>query len=180
MEMETLKQKPLGIIGAVLREAYKRPGTGGYINQWHYDHMIRQASKGDPEVAAAASKLFDWGRNNPAELEIFIAKRSPSTAAKLAVSNRRRLCPEAEKFVTAKAGDRATLLEYCGQFGIVLDDLTKITMKAAFNDEATREKRYIKKLDSTKRTVRSFLSQMVNIGRIDPNVTVKELIESLE
>lgn len=188
MNMETLRDKPLAIVGPVLKEAYKlgaRGITGNVMNTWYLNHLVKSVSKNvSDEDAPAASKaveeLLHWGRNNLQELEILIARRSPGTAARLAVSYKRRLCKEAEKFVLQKAGDRATLLDYCGHFGIVLDDLTKVTMKAAFNDDSWREKNYIKKMEQTKVTVRGFLAQMVNVGRIDPNITVKELIESLE
>jgi len=182
MNMETLRDRPLAIVGPVLKEAYKLNARGvtGAINSWYLNHLIKNVAKGNPEMEKAVEELLQWGRNNPQELEILIARRSPGTAARLAVSYKRRLCKEAENFVLKKAGDRATLLDYCGHFGIVLDDLTKVTMKAAFNDDSWREKNYIKKMEQTKVTVRGFLSQMVNVGRIDPNITVKELIESLE
>lgn len=178
MDLEEFKKQPLYVIGSILREAYKHP-AGQQLSTWYYDHVMRDVEKKRPEFLNLAKDLFEWGRNNQIELEILLASRSPSTAAKLAVSYKRRLCPEAEKFVTGKAGDRATLLEYCGKFGIVLDELTKVTMKAAFNDEAHREKRYIKKLEATKRVVQDYLTQMINIGRVDPNITVQQLIESL-
>jgi hypothetical protein len=186
MNMETLRDKPLAIVGPVLKEAYKlnaRGVTGNVVNTWYLNHLIKSVTKevpDDPNAAKAVEELLNWGRNNPQELEILIARRSPGTAARLAVSYKRRLCKEAEKFVLQKAGDRATLLDYCGHFGIVLDDLTKVTMKAAFNEDSWREKNYIKKMEQTKVTVRGFLAQMVNVGRIDPNITVKELIETLE
>jgi len=186
MNMETLRSKPLAIVGPVLKEAYKlnaRGITGNVVNTWYLNHLIKSVTKQVPDdidAAKAVEELLNWGRNNPQELEILIARRSPGTAARLAVSYKRRLCKEAEKFVLQKAGDRATLLDYCGHFGIVLDDLTKVTMKAAFNDDSWREKNYIKKMEQTKVTVRGFLAQMVNVGRIDPTITVKELIESLE
>lgn len=179
MDIETFREKPLSVVGPILKLAYKYSGTGPY-STWTYDYVSKRISKGDPEVAKVVEELFNWGRQNPVELEILIAKRSPGTAAKLAVSHKRRLCREAEQYVIKKAGDRATLLEYCGHFGIVLDDLTKVTMKAAFNDDSWREKNYIKKLEGTKRTVKGFLAQMVNIGRIDPQMSVMELIETLE
>ena len=185
MNMETLRDKPLTTVGSLLKEAYKLNARNitGTLNSWYFNRfnrMIEGVSKGDPDIALAAKELIEWGRNNPQDLEILIARRSPGTAARLAVSHRRRLCKEAEKFVLKKAGDRSTLLDYCGHFGIVLDDLTKVTMKAAFNEDSWREKNYIKKMEQTKATVRGFLAQMVNIGRIDPTITVNELIESLE
>lgn len=180
MDMETLKKMPLTTVGVLLKEAYKYPiSEGGNVSQWTYNYIIKKVAKEDPEKARAAAQLFEWGRKNPTELEILIAKRSPGTAARLSVSRNRRLCPEAEKYVTDKAGDRATLLEYCGHFGIVLEDLTKVTMKAAFNDDARREKGYIKKLEGTKRVVRGFLAQMINLGRIDGNMTVREVLEEI-
>lgn len=180
MDIETLKKMPLAKVGILLKEAYKRPlAEGKGISQWTYDYVIKKVAGDDQEVAKTAKELYDWGTRNPTELEILIASRSPGTAARLAVSRNRRLCAEAEKYVTDKAGDRATLLDYCGHFGIVLGELTKVTMKAAFNDDAYREKGYIKKLEGTKRVVRGFLAQMVNLGRIDQEMTVKQLMEEL-
>lgn len=183
MNMETLRDKPLAIVAPILKETYSlnaRGFTGNVANTWHYNHLIKTIAKGDPAIEKAVGELIQWGRNNPQELEILIARRSPGTAARLAVSHKRRLCKEAEQYVIKKAGDRATLLDYCGHFGIVLDNLTKVTMEAAFNDDAWREKNYIKKMEQTRSTVRGFLTQMVNLGQIDPNVTVRELIETME
>ncbi len=179
MDIETLREKPLAVVGPILKLAYKYSGSQNY-STWTYDYVSRRIAKGDPSMEKAVEELFRWGRENPIELEILIARRSPGTAARLAVSHKRRLCKEAEQYVIKKAGDRATLLDYCGHFGIVLDDLTKVTMNAAFKDDSWREKNYIKKLEGTKRTVKGFLAQMVNIGRIDPSITVRELIETLE
>jgi hypothetical protein len=125
------------------------------------------------------NELLDWGFNNPKELEIFVARRSPRSAAEMAVRRNRRLCEEAEKIVSEKAKDKGTLLDYCGKFGVILDDMSKITLKAAFQEKSWREKRYIKKIEDTKRQLKSFLSQMVAVGQIDPTQTVEELVSSL-
>lgn len=141
--------------------------------------MIRVYSQGDPEKAEECQALIDWALNNTQELEVFMAKRSPSTASLWAIRIGRRLCKEAEDIVKEKAKDRSTLLDYCTHFGIVLDSTAKITLKAAFDEGSLREQAYIRKVEHTKKKTKEFLEQMIGIGMVDPSMTVKDLIETL-
>lgn len=141
--------------------------------------MVNAYSRNDPEKAEECLALMDWAVNNQQELEVYMAKRSPSTAANWAVRSGRRLCKEAEDIVKEKAKDRSTLLDYCCHFGIVLDSTAKITLKAAFEDGSRREQAYIKKIEHTKKKTKEFLEQMVGIGMVDPEMTVKDLIQNL-
>lgn len=125
-----------------------------------------------------ANKFIIWARDCQKEVELWLAKKSPTNASKLAISYRTRLHDEAEKVIMAKAKDKSGLLEYCTFFAIVLPDLTNVTLKAAFA-EGEREKRYIKKLDETKRSLKSFLVQLLNAEQIKPEQTVADLIENL-
>lgn len=147
--------------------------------QWRRDQLVRVYSGTDPAKAEECVALIDWALNNREELEVFMAKRSPSTAATWAIRSGRRLCKEAEEVVKEKAKDRSTLLDYCCHFGIVLDSTAKITLKAAFDEGSLREKAYVKKIEHTKKRTKEFLAQMVGIGHIDPSMSVKELIETL-
>lgn len=125
-----------------------------------------------------AKEFILWAKECQKEVELWLAKKSPANACKLAISYRTRLNDEAEKIIMAKAKDKSGLLEYCTFFAIVLPDLTNVTLKAAFA-EGDREKRYIKKLDETKRSLKSFLVQLLNADQIKPEQTVSDLIENL-
>lgn len=141
--------------------------------------MVKDYSQNDPDKAAECLALMDWAVNNQHELEVFMAKRSPGTAANWSIRSGRRLCKEAEDIVKEKAKDRSTLLDYCSHFGIVLDSTAKITLKAAFEDGSSREKAYIKKIEHTKKKMKEFLEQMVGIGMVDQEMKVKDLIQNL-
>jgi hypothetical protein len=179
-DLDSLKKKPMAVLLPVLKAAYWWQGFETSVVPWRRKSTLDRFAKANPDISVeAADALLDWAFNNAKELEIFIASRSPSSAATIAVSHNRRLCPEAEKKVTEKAKHKATLLSYCGKFGIVLDDMSKITLKASFEDKSWREKNYIKKIEDTKKQLKDFLSQMVCIGQIDPNQTVQDLIQNL-
>lgn len=141
--------------------------------------MVKDYSQNDPDKAAECLALMDWAVNNQHELEVFMAKRSPGTAANWSIRSGRRLCKEAEDIVKEKAKDRSTLLDYCSHFGIVLDSTAKITLKAAFEDGSSREKAYIKKIEHNKKRTKEFLEQMVGIGMVDQEMKVKDLIQNL-
>lgn len=149
------------------------------LSSWGRERVIRIYAALDPVRIQEAEELIEWCLEDRKRLQVFIATRSPSTAADLSISFGARLCPEAEKIVTDKAKDRPKLLEYCGRWGVILGDMSKVTMKAAFSEDATREKAYIKKLEHTKRKIKEFLEQMVSNGMMDSGTTVKELIETL-
>ena len=60
----------------------------------------------------------------------------------------------------------------------MLGDLTKIIMKASFDNDAWREKEYVRKIQETKRNLQIFLEQMVGTGQMEPNTTVAEIISN--
>lgn len=179
--LEKAKGRTLKEISGVLRACYSWAVRNCDLSKssWYRDRLVQTYSGGDPGKAQECEELIQWGHRNLTELEIFMAGRSPSTVANWSVRHNHRLCPEAEKVVKEKAKDRATLLEYCSHFSIVLDDLTKVTMKAAFQENSRRETAYIKKIELTKKRTKEFLEQMVSIGEIDKNISVKELLEAL-
>jgi organic radical activating enzyme len=179
--LETAKARTLKEISGVLRACYSWAVRGCDLSNssWYRDRLIQTYSGGDPEKVKECEELIQWGHRNLVELEVYMAGRSPSTVANWSVRHNRRLCPEAEKVVKEKAKDRSTLLDYCSHFDIVLDDFTKVTMKAAFQENSQRETAYIKKIELTKKRTKEFLEQMAKIGEIDPNITVKELLETL-
>lgn len=179
--LERTKSRTLKEITGILRLAHNYRGNDPSVfgASWRMSRISKEYSKGDPEREKEVEELFRWGIQNPDELEVYIAGRSPGTIARWAVSWNRRLCPEAEKIVKGKAADRSTLLDYCSHFGILLDDVSKVTLKAAFGQDSRREKAYIKKMEHTKRKLKEFLGQMVNVGGVDPAISVKELLEAL-
>lgn len=180
--LERAKARTLKEISSVLSTLH-RWGNSEYARspsfQWRRDQMIRVYAQENPEKVEECKALMEWAMNNQQELEVYMAKRSPGTAANWAVRGGRRLCKEAEDIVKEKAKDRSTLLDYCCHFGIVLDSTAKITLKAAFGEDSAREKAYVKKIEYTKKKTKEFLSQMVGIGQIDPEMAVKDLIETL-
>lgn len=149
------------------------------LSSWRMDSIVREYAALDPVRVQEIGELIKWCLEDQKRLQVFIATRSPSTAADLSLRYSIRLCPEAEKIVTDKAKDRPKLLEYCGRWGIIISDMTKVTMKAAFDPESKRETAYIKKLEHTKKKIKEFLEQMVSNGMMDSGTTVKELIETL-
>ena len=179
--LERAKKRTLKEVTGILRLAYAYAGQNpsNYTSSWRVSQLIKVYSQGDPEREKEIGELFHWGVQNPHELEVYMAGRSPGTVSKWSISWNRRLCPEAEKIVKGKAGDRSTLLDYCSHFGILLDDVSKITMKAAFGENCIREKAYIRKMEHTKKKLKEFLTQMVGNGDVNPCVTVKELMETL-
>lgn len=182
--LERAKSRTLKEINNILCWAYRWGGAdasamGSYGSQWRRDRLSTDYAKGDSSREEECVALFDWARDNPLDLEVYLAGRSPSTITKWAVSYSRRLCPEAEKIVKEKAGDRSTLLDYFSHFGVLLDDVSRVTFKAAFTEDSHREKAYIKKIEHTKKRIKEFLGQMVNAGQLDTALTVGELIETL-
>ena len=178
--VERAKKRTLKEIGPILSAAFMVNTTTRYnYLAWKKASLIKAYAADDTSKAEEAEKFIEWCLEDAQRLQVFIATRSPSTAATLSLQYSTRLCPEAEKIVTEKAKEKPKLLEYCGRWGIILGDMAKVTMKAAFDEGATREKNYIKKLEHDKKKVKYFLEQMVGIGQMDPGTTVKELIETL-
>ena len=179
--LEKAKARTLKEISGVLRSCYSwrvRNVNLDHTERTQSRHIVKY-SEGDPQRADECRALIQWAYCNPEELEVYMAGRSPGTIAQWAAGHNRRLCREAERLVKDKAKDRSTLLDYFSHFGIVIDDLTKVTMKAAFDQESRRETAYIKKIELTKKRTREFLEQLVAIGHIDSGITVGQLIETL-
>jgi hypothetical protein len=179
--LEKAKARTLKEISVVLRSCYSWNARGVSLahTQWIQERHVKNYSQGDPQKAEECKALIQWAFGNPEELELYMAGRSPSSVSQWAVSHNRRLCREAEALVKQKAKDRSTLLDYCSHFGIVLDDLTKVTMKAAFEQGSLRETAYVKKIELTKKRTKEFLEQLVAIGHLDSGITVRQLIETL-
>jgi hypothetical protein len=110
-----------------------------------------------------------------------MAKKSPSKAAKMAISRRKRLDPDNEKIILAKK-KKGEILEYCIVFGIVVQDRNQIVMKATFDTKQTwrsKEKRYLQMLADNKKKVCEFLRSMMDSGEIESTITVDELLEKI-
>lgn len=179
--LERAQGRTLKEITGILRLAYCYAGRdpNNFASSWKMNRLSKDYSKDDEERQREVEELFAWGVGNPRELEVYMAGRSPGTVSRWAISWNRRLCDEAESIVKGKAGDRSTLLDYCSHFGILLDDVSKVTMKAAFGEGSQREKAYIRKMEHTKKKIKEFLGQMVRTGQLDSGVTVGDLIETL-
>lgn len=176
--LERAKSRTLKEITGILRMAYRYRGLDpNTISSWTMDRISKEY-KGD-EREKEIKELFYWGVLNPDELEIYVAGRSPGSIAAWSVGHNRRLCKDAEDIVKEKAKGRSTLLDYCSHFGILLNDVSSITMKAAFGEKSHREKAYIRKIEHTKGKIKEFVSQMVANGELDPAITVRELMETL-
>lgn len=177
--MEALKSKGVTFWIDLIRTAYYANHYKNGNNTWYVGWVDRKvdefAKKGFSKEEV--KEFFEWLMTD--EGQEWFAKKSPSNAAKFAVRWRKRLCPSAEKFVVEKAKDRGSLLEYCTTFGIILDNMERVTLKAAFGEDSAHQKRYIKHIEETKKKLKSFLAQMVDNNQIDPNKTVKELLETL-
>lgn len=192
----TMDIKDFGVTRLIshIRSGYRlRQYTNSHGMGWLKDRTILDLSE-DIKIWAArmglpvpeeeartdmARDFIEWVMDNPKEVEVWLAKKSPSNACKLAISYRTRLQPEAEKIIMEKAKDKSNLLEYCSFFSVVLTDLTNVTLKAAFA-EGEQEKKYIKKLAETKKNLKMFLVQLLNADQIKSGQTVLELLETLD
>jgi hypothetical protein len=157
---------------------YKRNRHNNY--QWLIDRDAKHFSTHHPTFdAATVSSFIEWVAENPQEVETWLVQRSPAVVSKLAITWKSRLHPEPEKILLDKAKDKAGLIDYCTHFGILIPDSSKVTLKAAFEQDAWREKRYVQKMEETKRNLKGFLIQMLNLGQINKEQTVSEVLENL-
>lgn len=188
MDIELRNKVGASRLVSLIRAGYR---MRQYDHHWIIDRMskdfavdmIRKPSPTLPQLTEDQWNVFgrdfiEWVKTHTNEVEMWLVNKSPAVACKLAISYRYRLHSEAEKIIIQKAKDKAGLLEYCTTFGIVLPDLTNVTLKAAFG-EGDREKRYIKKLEETKRSLKHFLVQLLNAQQIQPGQTVDELVRVL-
>lgn len=180
--LERAKARTLKEIGSVVRSlmwADRYESHNPTVSSWRLERVVRKYAGDSESLRAECEAFVAWGTSDQEALQVYLAKRSPSMAAEVALRAGRRLCPAAEKFIKEKASSRPKLLEYCGEFGIVLDESTGVTLKASFDQEAWREKDYIKKIEHNKKRTREFLEQLVATGQLDSGITVGELIETL-
>jgi len=180
--LEKAKSRTLKEVYPIVKQLIWYPHlNGGHakLYDWRRERIVNEYSREDESRKVECNAFIDWALSDQDGLENYIAERSPSSAAELALRACRRLCPSAEKLVTEKAKSKPKLLEYCSHFGILLDDMSRITMKAAFEDDSRREKEYIKKMEHTKRKIKEFLGQMISNGQLDSGITVSQLIETL-
>lgn len=180
--MESVKKLGASRAAPLIRGGYRlRRYSASQFPQWLVDREVKWFTARHPVSEADATEFLKWIANSPHDVENWLVSKSPAMAAKLAVSNRTRLHPEAEKTLLQKGKDKAGLLDYCTHFGIIIADSSNVTLKAAFSDDrsAWREKRYIKKMEETKRNLKLFLAQMVNAGQVRMDQTVSEVMESI-
>lgn len=152
-----------------------------YNYSWLMDREIKSFLTANPGVSEEEVRDFiAWVKDNNQEVELWLATKSPSNAAKLACAwGKARLHPEAEKIILEKAKDKIGLLQYCTKFGIIIPDSSKVTLKAAFSSDSWREKEYVKKIEETKKCLKDFLVQMMGLGQISGEQTISEVLESL-
>ena len=180
--METVKSLGVTRTLPLVRLGYRiRRYQQNYNYSWLVDREVKNFIALNPLIWESTVKDFiNWVKDNPQEVELWLVSKSPSNAAKLAVSwGKARLHPKAEKILLEKGKDKIGLLEYCTKFGIIIPDASKVTLKAAFSDDSWRERRYVKKIEETKRHLKGFLVQMMGLGQIRGDQTVSEVLESL-
>jgi hypothetical protein len=177
--MENIKAKGVTCCLPLIRTAWqcvhyeRTPWYAGYR-----DRQVKNFVKNNSTLTEAeVSEFFDWIVTENGQA--WFAQKSPSNAAKFAIRWNRRLCPSAEKFIIEKAKDRGSLLSYCAKFGIVMQNMEKVTLKAAFGEDAKYEKDYIKHIEETKKKLKEFLAQLVNINQVNPELTIKQLLDTL-
>lgn len=128
-------------------------------------------------IKKQAEMLWDAVANNDPSFDLWIVSKAPSKSADVAVRQNRRFCPEAEKMLLEKASSKgSSILKYCSHFGIVLKDMTKITLKASFGEKSHWEKRYIKELQEKKKYVIEHLIQLINAGEVDPKTSIENFV----
>ena len=176
--MEELKSKGVTYWMVLIRSAfYCRRIQGSKWQSGYRSREIESSARRSAFSQEQVTEFYDWITTD--EGQEWFAQKSPSNAAGVAIRNRMRFCPAAEKYIINKAKDRGRLLEYCITFGIVLDNMEKVTLKAAFDDDSKHQKRYIKHIQETKKKLKDFLVQLISTNQIDSNKTVKELLETL-
>lgn len=183
--METVKSLGVTRAMSLVRLGYRlrKYENQNYNYSWLLDREVKNFIASNPQISESSVKDFiNWVKDNTQEVELWLVNKSPSNAAKLAVSwGKARLHPEAEKILLEKGKDKIGLLEYCTKFGIIIPDSSKVTLKAAFSGDrdSWREKRYVKKIEETKKHLKGFLVQMMGLGQISGEQTISEVLESL-
>ena len=182
-QIESIKQLGVSRTLTLVRVGYR---IRHYINQNHnYSWLIDREVKNFIRVnvntfcESDLTTFINWVKENPQEVELWLVSNAPACAAKLAVSHGKRLHPESEKIILEKGKDKIGILEYCTKFGIIIPDSSKVTLKAAFADNSWREKRYVKKIEETKKHMKGFLVQMIGLGQIRGDQTISEVLETL-
>jgi len=132
---------------------------------------VKNGTRWDPTNPVSDSDVnnfITWVKENPQEVELWLAWG-------------KRLHPEVEKILLEKGKDKIGILEYCTKFGIIIPDSSKVTLKAAFSGgrDSWREKRYVKKIEETKKHMKGFLVQMIGLGQIRGDQTIAEVLETL-
>ena len=180
-QIESIKQLGVSRTLTLVRFGYR---LRHYINQnysWLIDREVKNFIRVNVNTFCESdlTTFINWVKENPQEVELWLVSNAPACAAKLAVSNGKRLHPESEKIILEKGKDKIGILEYCTKFGIIIPDSSKVTLKAAFADNSWREKRYVKKIEETKKHMKGFLVQMIGLGQIRGDQTISEVLETL-
>lgn len=182
MSIEHMKKKGVTYWLNLIKSAYEgrnvmERNNWTTVPTWYEDHVKRivknnsRSGFDDEDI----NEFFNWIATDDGEE--WLAQKSPANAANLAIRYRKRLRPKAEQHILEKAKDRGGLLDYCMAFGIVLDNMEKVTLRAAFGEDADQQKRYIKHIEETKKKTKNFLIQLVRTNQIDPNKTIQEFLD---
>lgn len=120
------------------------------------------------------------------ELELLLINKSLTDAAKFSVKVKgERFTPEAEKvFLEGCKGKKRmlnALLMYCGKWGIMPDNMTEITMLAAFEGGRRGDlgKEFMKKMADRKRWCRDLLDQIMRMNGISESEPISTIMERL-
>ena len=187
-QIESIKQLGVSRTLTLVRFGYR---LRHYINQnysWLIDREVKNFIRVNVNTFCESdvTTFINWVKENPQEVELWLVSNAPACAAKLAVSNGKRLHPESEKIILEKGKDKIGIAVptrsipwRCTKFGIIIPDSSKVTLKAAFADNSWREKRYVKKIEETKKHMKGFLVQMIGLGQIRGDQTISEVLETL-
>lgn len=189
MTLEDLKNMPVSHISTLVKAGYRYKKYAGndYHHSWIENDIKKFAKRNchflkvtEEELFSASKAFTDWIRYGQKEVELWLAERSPVMLAKLSISTNERLCPESEKIVLNSAKNRSGLVDYACKFGVILPDISSVTLKAAFGEKNYREKKYIKIFEDAKRNLKDLVSQMISNGQIKSENTVQELLDAIQ
>lgn len=156
----------------------ERPVWGG--NGYQFEGRNKETFKKAQEIMREFCSLSDL------EVENILVNRSVSESARYSIKvKHERLLPEAEAtFLERCKGMKSrtsSLLSYCGQWEIMPENMTEITMVAGF-DGGRRGKMgedFMKKLAANKRRCRDLLAQIMRLEGIGEDEPIKTIMARL-
>lgn len=162
----------------------KRPhygNTGGTTWGYVYDPASKEILKKAQEF------MRDFCMKSDVEIENLLVSRSVVEATKYSIKTKgQRLEPDVEKaFLERCKGKKSrlsSLMNYCGHWGIMPENMTEITLVAGFEGGRRGEvgKGFIKKLTAEKKKCRDLIAQIMKLEGIGEDEPIKKIMESLK